>query len=113
MRYRQLSATGDYQFGTGVLFLSNIPQAVAQAIQTRLRLLKGEWFLDTSQGLNTDLILGVRTQGTRDIEIKRVILETQGVKELLAYSSNVQGRSFIVTATVDTVYGQTTIMETF
>lgn len=113
MRYRQLSPTGDYQFGSGVLFLANSPQAVEQALLTRLRLLKGEWFLDTSIGLDTSLILGVRTQGTRDIEIKRVILETQGVQQLLSYVSSVNGRSLIVTATVGTIYGQATITENF
>lgn len=112
MRYREMSAAGDYQFGTNTPFLANVPQAVAQAVQTRMRLLAGEWFLDTSIGLNTDLILGVRTQNTRDIEIKRQILETQGVNELLSYTSTVDGRSLIVTALLDTIYGQTTVTET-
>ncbi len=111
MRYRALDSNGDYQFGPGSSFLINTPQAVAQAILTRLRLIKGTWFLDTRVGFDTQQILGYNTQSTRDLEIQRVITGTPGVNSITSYSSSVDGRSMTVTATVDTIYGTTTISE--
>src|SRR5260363_163740 len=51
MRYRRLDAAGDYAFGRGLSdFEQDTPEAVAQAVKTRLALRFGDWFLDTSRG---------------------------------------------------------------
>lgn len=113
MKYRKMSPSGDYVFGSGSQFLENSPEAVAQAILTRVRLFVEEWFLDLKEGLDLKRILGVRTAATRDAEVKRRIVGTPGVKSLVAYSSTVRGRSFSVSATVNTIYGPLTIKETF
>lgn len=113
MRYRALTEDEDYQFAGSSRFLVDSPEAVAQAIKTRLRLMAGEWFLDTEEGLDLNLILGSHTQGTRDAEIQRRILDTQGVLQLLEYASNVESRHFSVTAKVETSYGAILIEETF
>ncbi len=114
MRYRAMSPTGDYIFGPSTYFLSNSPACVAQAILTRLELFVGEWFLNSQEGLNKSKILGNNTAGTRDAEIQQRILGTQGVKSLLSYGSQVDaGRSFSVTAEVDTIYGAVTITKAF
>lgn len=111
MRYRALDANGDFQFGRSGIFLVNSPEAVAQAIRTRLALWAGEWFLDNEEGTDySGKILGYGTQGTRDVEVKSRILNTQGVREIVSYSSSVDpARKFTVTAVVDTDYGQATI----
>lgn len=114
MRYRALSSTGDYVFGPASFFLVNSPEAVAQAIRTRVALFTGEWFLNSQEGLNKALILGNNTQGTRDHEIQQRILATPGVVSLLSYSSQVDAnRAFIVSALVDTQYGQVSIQQAF
>ncbi len=115
MRYRKLSAAGDYLFGVPSTWLVNTPATVAQAIQTRLGLLKKEWFLDKREGLAMDAILGYGTQVTRDQAIKSRILGTRGVVRITNYSSTVDGQSrhFTVAATVDTLYGPATITEVF
>lgn len=102
---------GDYAVGPASAFLVNSPATVAQAIQTRLRLFAGEWFLDLNEGLNKSKILGVRTQGTRDQEVQQRILNTPGVKQITAYLSSVNpaARSFTVAATVMTIYGQVAV----
>lgn len=112
MRYRALSPEGDYLFGPATPWYVNSPQAVAQAIQTRLRLIRGTWFLDDRVGFDLDLILGYGTQVTRDQEVRRVIAETEGVSEITQYSSSVVDREFRVEATVETIYGTITITET-
>lgn len=115
MRYRKLSATGDYTFGQGQgNFFINNADAVAQSCKTRLLLMAGEWFLDTTSGTpyNTQ-ILGAHTRSTRDLAIKSRILETEGVLELLEYSSEVVDRDFRVDARVQTIYGPTPIEVAF
>lgn len=112
MRYRKLTSSGDYQFGAGSSFLVNTPETVAQAIRTRLQLMKGEWFLDNTIGLDKDAILGYGTQPTRDFEIQQLIIGTEGVTEITIYNSAINGRAFTVTATVNTLYGVATIKET-
>ena len=114
MRYRALSPTGDYVFGPASHFLLNTPATVAQAIQTRLALFVGEWFLDQREGLDKSQILGNNTAGTRDPEIQQRILGTPGVKSLLSYQSSVdQQRNFTVSANVDTIYGEVIIQQAF
>lgn len=108
MRYRALTSDGDYTFGQGNKdFLIDIPAAVAQAVQTRLLLLEGEWFLDVTDGTPyATQILGTNTQATRDLAVKRRILQTPGVKSLVSYASQVVDREFLVQAVIDTIYGQ-------
>ncbi len=51
MRYRREDENGDYSFGQGdATFLTDTPEAVAQAVKTRLALWRGQWFLDTEEG---------------------------------------------------------------
>lgn len=113
MRYRKLDTNGDYVFGYGQQsFLIDSPEAVAQAIATRLRLETGEWFLDTQEGTPyQEKILGVNKQTTYDLAIKQRILDTPGVLELSSYQSyvNPSTRAISVVATVTTIYGQTTV----
>lgn len=107
MRYRPLDANGDYT--TGQPWLANSPECVGQAIQTRLNMWKGEWFVDTSDG--TDYfgeVLGERPERNPDSAIQQRILGTQGVTSISAYSGSYDGgaRKYNITATVETQYGQ-------
>lgn len=108
MRYRALDENGDMTFGQGGLnFLVDSPETVGQAILTRLLLRTGEWFLDTTEGTAYDtLILGYGTRRSRDVEIRNRILGTQGVSEIVSYSSSVNDeRRFSVQGDVSTIYG--------
>lgn len=113
MRYRTLTSESDYSFGqNGANFLVNSPAAVGQAVLTRLRLIAGEWFLDQTAGVPYDTeILGAGTGSTRDVAYQTAILQTQGVNAIVDYASylNPITREFIVAATIDTIYGVTTI----
>lgn len=114
MRYRAQSDTGDYVFLGNSPFFIDTPDAVAQAVLTRLRLNAGEWFIDDRVGFDLSLVLGNNTQNSRDLEVQRVILGTQGVTQMVSYSSQVTpDRRFTVNATVDTLYGPVNITETF
>lgn len=112
MRYRALSPTGDYTFGQGSgNILVNTPAAVGQACQTRLLLMRGEWFLDQTVGMpySTEVFVeGGRF--TADQAARAVILGTQGVTSITSYSSSISAnRKWTVSATIATIYGETTI----
>lgn len=106
MRVRQLDTNGDMTFGLSAAnFLINSPQGVAQCINTRLGLIKGEWFLDTKEGTDWGgKILGRQPKAGYDAEIRRVILGTQGVSQITAYSSDLTNRALTINATVMTDY---------
>jgi hypothetical protein len=108
MRYRKLDADGDYVFGGQQAdFYKDVPEAVAQAVLTRLRLFRGEWFLDITEGTPLDQVVGKYTGGTYDAAVRQRILGTQGVTALVAYSSdlNTETRKLSVVATITTQYG--------
>lgn len=107
-----MSPLGDYTIG--LPFFVNVPQAVEQAISTRLKLWLGEWFLDTTDGTPYfQQVLGERSRAGKnpDAAIQRRILGTPGVKQILAYSSQYTGniRQLTVNATVLTIYSTTPI----
>ncbi len=111
MRYRKLTADGDYSFGGGQLdFYRDVPEAVGQAVETRLLLFLGEWFLDIDEGTPyLQGVLGKHSKETADITIQTRILNTQGMVDISDYVSVIDGetRGMTVSATIDTIYGPT------
>lgn len=115
MRYRKLSPTGDYTFGQGIAnFWVDRREAPAQAVMTRLRLLKGEWFADTSEGTDwATRVLGKYTISTYDPEIQQRIVGTKEVTALQEYQSlvNPDTRALRVSTRISTSYGEVRIQE--
>lgn len=113
MRYRRLQ-NDDYAFGLSQgNFLKDSPDCVAQAVLTRMRLWRGSWFLDASEGIEfSNDVLGNDTAGVYDLAIQDRILGTQGVLSILAYDSNrnPDTRALSVQATIDTIYGTAQIV---
>lgn len=115
MRYRPLDDQGDYT--VGVSFLVNTPEAVGQAVETRLGLWLGEFDLDQTDGTAYETgVLGKSNGTPPDTVIQARILGTalNGqalVTDISSYSSTYDGntRVFTVSATIDTIYGSTTI----
>lgn len=109
MRYRRLDASGDMVFGYGQAdFYVNQPEAVAQAVLTRLRLFTGEWFIDNTDGMDwSGSVLGNNTRSIRDAVIKSRILDTPGVKSIVGYQSTFDRatRKFSVAVVLNTIYG--------
>jgi len=115
MRYRKLDANGDMVFGHGAAdYHHDTPEAVAQAVLTRLRLARGEWFLDVAEGTPySPAILGRHTAESYDPAIRARVLETEGVRSILEYSSSVEGESrrLAVSVRIDTIYGPADVQE--
>lgn len=111
MRYRKLSPTGDYTFGSSQLnFLRDTPETVAQLVQTTLKLFNGEWFLNIDSGVPYfEGVLGKHTKQEADLTIQDAILNVQGVTSLDNYSSSIDPvtRKYSATGTLNTIYGPT------
>lgn len=112
MKYRKLDANGDYTLGTGHDFYNNSPEAVGQAVKTRLQLIAGEWYLDNQAGFPwNQYILGKLPSNAYDVLIKAYIAETQHVQDIVRYSSTLDenARKLTVNVTINTDYGQAVI----
>ncbi|MHB9327415.1 hypothetical protein ACP3S7_07695 [Phytobacter ursingii] len=113
MQYRREDADGEYTFGRGDdTWLINSPEAVAQAIKTRFELWYGQWFLDTTTGTPwIQSVLGKQKPEIYNLAIRQRILETAGVSSITAFDTtvNTSTRRVSFTATVETLYGTTTV----
>lgn len=113
MRYRREDVDGDYTFGQGDdTWLINTPECVAQAVKTRFELWYKQWFLDQTKGMQwREAVLGKQKPEVYNLAIRQYILETQGVNSISAFNSNLNtsSRRVIFTATIDTIYGTTTV----
>lgn len=113
MKVRRLDKNKDMTFGSGNLnFHEDSIEGVAQNVYTALSLWLGEWFLDTSAG--TDWMgkcLGKNTVSRAETEIRRAILSTDGVNEILNLSTSFDNfeRKVTVDANINTLYGTTNI----
>lgn len=115
MQYRKLDAKGDMSFGHGgASYLKNSPLCVGQAVVTRLRLLREEWFLDLTEGTPySPLVLGKHTKASYDMAIRERVLNTEGVVNIESYESifEPESRNLTIMLTVNTIYGPAKIQE--
>jgi hypothetical protein len=114
MRVRQLSTTGDYQFGQSQFdFLVNVPTAVGQVVQTSLKLWLGEFFLNINAGVPyIQGVLGYHSQAQADAVIKAYIAQQQGVVNVVDFESKIDPETrayLVVSCTINTLYGQTEV----
>lgn len=113
MRYRKLSADGDYTFGNGQLdFYRDVPEAVGQAVMTRLLLWLGEWFLNIEDGTPyMQGVLGHHSKLSADNTIQQRALGTQGLTDLSDYETvlDADTRGLSGGFKIDTIYGPTSV----
>ena len=118
IKYRSLDVNGDYVFGKNAQSYLSGTLAVAQAIQTRLKLLQGEWWEDTSDGFPLfQNILGQpgtpENLAAIDLLIKDRISETQDVTSIASFTSTYINRQYTATATINTKYGNSSVEVVF
>ena len=114
MRYRKQDENGDYTFGRSLNdFHIDNADAVAQAIDTRLKLWVGEWFADVSDGTGwTQAILGKHSQNLYELTLRQRVLETKGVLSIDNFQSYLEPktRKLTVEMLVNTIYGQSDLI---
>lgn len=115
MRYRKWRKGTDVQFGHGPAdYWEDDPRGVAQAVVSRLRLLREEWFLDLQEGTPyVGGVFGKHTKASYDPVIRQRILGTQGVTGIAEYDSvwDPDTRALTISVTIDTIYGPAAIEE--
>lgn len=114
MKYRRLGNNNEPVMGQGQQdFISGV-EAVGQAVVTRLRLFRGEWWEDTGIGLplwqSMLGILGVRKDSIDRI-LQDYILQTINITNISeVYSSfNQTSRGYQFYCEADTIFGQVVI----
>ena len=107
----QLDSSGDiFTRNYGLARISGNEQ-MAQRISTRLKLLLGEWFLDTGQGVPWFERILVKSPNRAIVQgvLKRTIIQTPGVNELVSFDirENTVSRKIVVSFAVTTNNGET------
>jgi hypothetical protein len=112
MRYRK-EIDGDYAFGCGDnSYLADSPQAVAQAVRSRLMLWRGEWFLDRDEGTPWgSSVLGKQAPELYALAVRDRISGTPGVSSVIEFTTKNESetRRLRFSAKLATVYGEVTV----
>jgi hypothetical protein len=97
---KDIACTGDnLTFENGDLKLVDGDKRVMQQVVIGLKILKGDWFLDYRKGI--DYFNGLKAYPQiLKAEIKKAILEVQGVDKVLDYAFNRKGEQYEVNANV-------------
>jgi hypothetical protein len=109
MKYRRLDANGDYIFGGGINDFVKDTYAVAQAIKTKLCLLKGEWWENLDEGLPLfQSILGVPggQKSSIDLIYQQRILSVPNVKNIEQVKSSLDNRVYSFYCVINTTFGK-------
>ena len=111
MRYRRLDSNGDYTIGRRDEMCEGT-EAVAQAVKTRLLLLRGEWWENPDDGTPLfEKVFGQRLRTDEppdeiDLVFSQRINGTQGVADITAFESeiNAEKRQYTANITIKTIY---------
>ena len=107
---RKMDENGDYMMGSQGEMITGL-EAIAQAIKTRLRAIRNEWW----EGDETALpyfpdIMGRKnvSKAAIDLQVIARIMDTIGVINVFDISSSLVNRQYSFSCKVRTVYGTTT-----
>jgi len=102
---REFDVNGDYAINR---FVTESP-ATIQAVTTRLRLFKGEWFLNLNSGVPWYQRIFIKPARLNEVDriIRNKILQTEGVSGLSSFDLSFDSttRKLSVTFTAETIYG--------
>lgn len=98
----------DYSFGNGQADITTGLDECLQKCKTQLMQLRGEWFLDSRDGVPWGDVLGQRTdEQTLTDTVKRTLLAVDGVTSVTSLIINTTERTAFVIAKLGTDFGQT------
>ena len=97
----KLAGSNDIEISDNTLKIITDIEEIAQLLKTRLKLYRGEWFLNTTVGVPwLQEILGkVNTKNGIESIIKDEILKTPGVKSLEAFELDIDASERLLTVT--------------
>jgi len=107
MIIRNSTASGDFSFGKGLSDYLTDQDAIMHNIKTRLLQWKGDCFYATAEGVDYNNLLDVGTKNLLDSDIKRVILQSEGVIKINTFESSLTAdtRAYSGEALITTIFG--------
>lgn len=113
MIIRNLDVNSDWTFGSGIQNYKKDLAAIELNIKTRLKSWKGDCFYLPAEGVDYNNFLDVGTKNFLDSDLKRVILQSEGVIKITEYESSLDRdtRALTVSTTIQTIFGIVTLVE--
>lgn len=113
MKTRAIDSAGDWLFGRGIQSYVAEKNALKQNISTRLKSWKNDCFFAMDSGVDWKNFMDIGRKRFLDIDIKRTILQTEGVLRISSYTSTLdaESRHVVVSATIATIFGLVTVSE--
>lgn len=107
MRIRAIDENGDWEYGKGLQDYFLDLDAIKMNIETKLRSWKGDCFFDLAAGVDYNNFLDIGTKVFLDRDVKRVILQSEGVIKINSFSSVLDRgtRDLTIEVEIDTIYG--------
>lgn len=105
MIVRALDINFDWTFGRGLSNYKVEKEAIMQSIQTRLKSWKGDCFFALDDCVDYENYLDKNTKIFLDNDVKRVILQSDGVIRIDAFESTIEDRDYTANIDVMTIYG--------
>ena len=107
MIIRNLTSANDWTFGAGIQNYRRNLDAIELNIKTRLQSWKGDCFFAPLEGVDYNNYLDVRTKDFLDSDIKRIILQSEGVIKITEYESVLDRntRALTIAVTISTIFG--------
>ena len=107
MIFRELDSNNDWQFGRGLQNMTRQNQAIGLNIKTRIQSWVGDCFFDLQAGIDWWNRLGSKNQRSLlELDLRRIILQSEGVTGLVEFQTNVVGRRFSASYTVTILSSQ-------
>lgn len=107
MIIRALDADSDWKFGKGKSdYLRNL-DAIKLNILTRLKSWKGDCFFAPTEGVDYNNFMDVGTKDFLDRDVKRVMLQSEGVMIINSFESTLErdSRGYSAAANIKTYFG--------
>lgn len=112
---RAVDEDGDWTFGAGAQSYRRDRDAMEQSIRTRLLSWNGDCFFALPEGVDWNNYIGPGRKRSLDQDIKRVLLQTEGVLTIAegSYRSEIDPatRTITIEATIRTLYGEVRLNE--
>jgi hypothetical protein len=107
MIFRNLDENSDWRFGKGRNDFTQRNQAIGLNIRTRLLSWFGDCFFAQNEGVDWYNRLGSKNQQTLlEADIRRIILQSEGVTGILTFDTILEGRSFTANYSVSTIFSE-------
>lgn len=107
MIFRNLDSDNDWNFGASKANFARDKLAIGLNIKTRINSWVGDCFFDLPAGIDWWNRLGSKDQRQLlELDLRRIILQSEGVTSIESFDTTLQGRIFSATYTVNTVLSE-------